>query len=63
MSSPQPVTRLLLDWRSGNDEALDLLMPVVYDELRSLAEGYLNRERSGHTLQPTGLTSSPSRPG
>jgi RNA polymerase sigma factor (TIGR02999 family) len=55
MSSLQPVTRLLLDWRSGNDEALDLLMPVVYDELRSLAEGYLNRERSGHTLQPTAL--------
>ncbi len=55
MSSSQPVTRLLLDWRGGSDEALDLLMPVVYDELRSLAEGYLNRERPGHTLQPTAL--------
>lgn len=35
--------------------ALDELMPVVYDELRRLAQSYLSRERPGHTLQTTAL--------
>lgn len=55
MSSPQSVTQLLVSWGGGDRAALDELMPVVYDELRRLAEGYLRRERHDHTLQPTAL--------
>jgi RNA polymerase sigma factor (TIGR02999 family) len=46
---------MLRDWRSGKQEALGQLMPVVYDELRRLAAYYLRRERKEHTLQPTAL--------
>ncbi len=53
--SSDGVTQLLEDWRSGNAEALDDLLPLVYDELRSLAARYLRRERPEHTLQPTAL--------
>jgi RNA polymerase sigma factor (TIGR02999 family) len=49
------VTRLLADWRAGDASALERLTPLVYDELRRLASGYLRRERSSHTLQPTAL--------
>jgi RNA polymerase sigma factor (TIGR02999 family) len=49
------VTQLLADWRQGNREALNALIPLVYDELRRLAHNHLNRERSGHTLQSTAL--------
>ena len=38
-----------------DDDALAAMMPVVYDELRRIARGYLARERHGHTLQPTAL--------
>jgi len=55
MSTAQPITRLLLEWRSGSQVALEQLTPLVYNELRKLAGGYLSRERSGHTLQPTAL--------
>ena len=58
MSSVPPtkiVTQLLLEWRSGNQQALDQLMPFVYDELRRLAAHYMRRERPEHTLQPTAL--------
>jgi RNA polymerase sigma-70 factor (ECF subfamily) len=51
----QSVTELLVAWSQGDKAALDELMPVVYDELRSLARRYLSRERSGHTLQTTAL--------
>lgn len=51
----QDVTRLLVEWSDGRTEALDALMPLVYDELRRLARSYLTRERTGHTLQPTAL--------
>ena len=51
----QKVTLLLKDWQAGDRAALDLLTPVVYSELRKLANHYLRRERSGHTLQPTAL--------
>ena len=44
------VTRLLVDWQSGDDDALDQLMPLVYGELRRLAGRYLDREREGHTF-------------
>jgi RNA polymerase sigma factor (TIGR02999 family) len=50
-----PVTVLLHDWRRGNREALDQLIPLVYQELKRLAGSYLRRERDGHTLQPTAL--------
>jgi RNA polymerase sigma factor (TIGR02999 family) len=49
------VTRLLEEWRNGDREALDRLIPVVYDELRRLAARRLRRERPGHTLQTTAL--------
>ena len=49
------VTQMLLDWRNGNKAALDRLMPLLYEELRKLAESHLRRERSDHTLRPTAL--------
>jgi RNA polymerase sigma factor (TIGR02999 family) len=52
---PPDVSQLLLAWRNGDREALNQLMPLVYDELRRLAGGYLRRERVGHTLQTTAL--------
>lgn len=55
MPESSEVTELLLAWREGDAEALDRLMPLVYDELRRVAEGYLKRESSGHTLQATAL--------
>jgi RNA polymerase sigma factor (TIGR02999 family) len=49
------ITQLLVRWAKGDRSALDLLTPVVYSELRKIAEGYLRRERGGNTLQPTAL--------
>jgi RNA polymerase sigma-70 factor (ECF subfamily) len=49
------VTSLLDRWRRGDDHALDLASDVVYPELRRIADAYLRRERSDHTLQPTAL--------
>jgi len=49
------VTQLLAEWRGGNPQALDHLMPLVYDELRRLAQHYLRSERPEHTLQATAL--------
>ena len=42
-------------WRGGDRAALDELMPLVYRELRRLAQHYLQRERGNHTLQSTAL--------
>lgn len=53
--SPEAVTRLLIDWKGGNKEALDLLTPLVYRELRRLAAFYLRDERAAATMQPTVL--------
>ena len=58
MVSPPPrqeVTQVLVDWNKGDQHAPDRLMPLVYEELRKLARNYLQRERSDHTLQATGL--------
>jgi len=52
---PQDITALLGEWQGGNARALDQLTPLVYRELRRLAQSYLNRERPGHTLQGTAL--------
>src|SRR4029434_10451144 len=49
------VSRLLRAWGSGDLQARDELVPVVYRELRRRASAYLRRERSDHTLQPTAL--------
>jgi RNA polymerase sigma factor (TIGR02999 family) len=55
MHSRKDVTDLLIDWSEGDQEALNKLMPLVYDELHRLASRYLRRERTGHTLQTTAL--------
>jgi RNA polymerase sigma factor (TIGR02999 family) len=49
------VTALLLRWQEGDREALDRLLPLVYDQLHRLADRQLRRERQGHTLQPTAV--------
>ncbi len=54
-SGPSTETRLLLAWTAGDRQALDQMLPLVYDELHRLAAGYLARERPDHTLQPTAL--------
>jgi RNA polymerase sigma factor (TIGR02999 family) len=55
MPASAEVTRLLIEWKSGNQAAVDLLVPLVYDEMRRLAESYLRDERAAATLQPTAL--------
>lgn len=55
MQAPQNVTQLLIGWANGDKEALDALIPLVYDELRRQASRYLRHERAGHTLQTTAL--------
>ena len=55
MSAADQVTRLLLAWTNGEETALERLMPLLYEELRAMAESYLRREPSGLTLQPTAL--------
>ncbi len=53
---PQPqITQLLQQWHEGNSEALETLMPLVYNELKRLAGSYLRRERADHTLQSAAL--------
>jgi RNA polymerase sigma factor (TIGR02999 family) len=52
---PQNVTELLIGWSKGDKEALDGLVPLVYEELRRQASRYLRHERVGHTLQTTAL--------
>lgn len=57
MATPAPhdVTTLLENWSNGDPQALERLMPLVYDELRRLARSYLRTQRQNHTLQPTAL--------
>lgn len=54
-SEADNITALLVGYGRGDKEALDKLMPVVYDELRRQAARYLRREQAGHTLQTTAL--------
>ena len=51
----QQVTQLLCDWRSGDETALEALIPIIQPELQRLAHRYMSRERPGHTLQTTAL--------
>jgi len=55
MRAPGDITQLLKDWSTGDSNASEKLMPLVYEELRSLARNYLARERGDHTLQATAL--------
>jgi RNA polymerase sigma factor (TIGR02999 family) len=55
METQHEITRLLADWSNGDQQALEKLTPLVYDELRRLAARYLRQERVGHTLQSTAL--------
>lgn len=55
MPEPGDITRLLRQWKDGQPEAFEKLLPLVYSDLRRIASGYLRRERVGHTLQATGL--------
>lgn len=48
-------TRLAIRLGEGDRNAASTLVPIVYDELRALAEAYMRRETTGHTLQPTAL--------
>jgi RNA polymerase sigma factor (TIGR02999 family) len=54
-NDPGDVTRLLAAVSDGSPEAVNQLLPMVYDELRRLAAGYFQAENPGHTLQPTAL--------
>lgn len=54
-TSPETITRLLERWSEGDQDALAKLVPVVYDELRSLAAAHLRRERSDHSFTTTDL--------
>lgn len=49
------ITGMLLQWRAGDESALDQLMPLVYNELRRLARQCMRGERAGQTLQTTAL--------
>jgi RNA polymerase sigma factor (TIGR02999 family) len=53
--STHEVTSLLLAWKSGDEAALNRLMPLVYDELHRLARRYMAAEQTGHPLQTTAL--------
>ncbi|MBN8731392.1 MAG: sigma-70 family RNA polymerase sigma factor [Acidobacteria bacterium] len=49
------ITQLLSRWRRGDEGAFSELFPLLYGELRRLAQSYLNQENAGHTLQSTAL--------
>jgi RNA polymerase sigma factor (TIGR02999 family) len=51
--SPDDVTRILHEWKDGNREALDRLIPIVYEELRTIASRQLAREWRHDRLQTT----------
>jgi RNA polymerase sigma-70 factor, ECF subfamily len=54
-SSDTDVSALLRAWSDGDQDALQALTPIVYEELHRLARHYMRRERSGHSLQATAL--------
>jgi RNA polymerase sigma factor (TIGR02999 family) len=53
--STREVTQLLVAWSNGDEKAFEALAPLVYQELHRLAQGYMKKERRGHTLQTTAL--------
>ena len=54
-AASEGITQLLINWRNGDKAALDQLTPLVYEELRRLARGFMGRERHNHTLQTSAL--------
>jgi RNA polymerase sigma-70 factor (ECF subfamily) len=54
-SSSETITDLLIQWREGDEAALDRLIPLVYKELRRMAGYYMRRRRPGDTLQTSAL--------
>lgn len=55
LAQPHQVTMLLEAAGAGDDNASKKLLPLVYDQLRRLAQSHMNKEHSGHTLEPTAL--------
>ncbi len=55
MATSAETTRILTELSDGDRSAANRLMPLVYDELHALAEGFMHMERPGHTLQATAL--------
>ncbi len=55
LPSGETVTTMLHQWRQGDAEALDRLMPIFYRDLHRLAADRMQQERPGHTLQATAL--------
>lgn len=53
--SSHQITHLLIDWGKGDEQALEQLMPLVYEELRRMARSYMRKQPSGHTFQTTEL--------
>jgi RNA polymerase sigma factor (TIGR02999 family) len=54
-AGPGEITVLLRRWEQGDPGSLDQLAPLVYDQLRAIADAYLRNERPEHTLQPTAV--------
>jgi len=55
IDGPADITRLLIDWRGGDQAALERLIPLVHDEWRRLARRHMAHKRVGRTLQATAL--------
>jgi RNA polymerase sigma factor (TIGR02999 family) len=53
--SQQQITQLLEAWSGGDQAALDQLIPLVYNELRRMAAGYLRRRGAQNSLRPTSI--------
>ena len=56
-SNSGEITGWLEQWAQGDPDALDRLAPLVYDQLRVIADNLLRNEAADHTLQPTALVS------
>lgn len=54
-TSPSDITRLLMEAANGRADAMEALLPLVYGELKRLADGHMRKERVDHTLGSTGL--------
>ena len=52
---PEDFTHLLVAWKNGDQEAGERLFASIYQDLRRLAQSYLQQESRGHTLQATAL--------
>lgn len=55
MNDPEPIDDLLANWKAEDPQALAKLVPLFYDEMRTLAHRYLRKQGRQHTLQSTAL--------